>query len=353
MLTGQALLYFIYVVAAASVILAAEALYLSLAGRRSRLVAVNHRLRRLADEAPAEQTLQGLLRERGLTDSGDFIFGFVSLNRLYTQSGITGNPMTFAASFFLAGLASALLLWLFLHVAAPAAFIIFLVVGFALPVIVLRRARNRRIKKFAKQLPDALDMIVRSLRAGHPASVAIGLVAREIPDPLGTEFGISADASGSSQVRVFEGAVEVEPILARVNANTRKLIKAGQVGIIEPSNGYRESKAGVDSNGTFVRDMPNSFEDNFANTIKKSQPWGYWSFNSAITSTLIPDMSGHGRFAQLLKDAMVVQGHSISAIGQAASLNEKSSDSILIPTGSKFSTQKDFSVELLFAQRIS
>ncbi|ESW94844.1 type II secretion system protein F [Mesorhizobium sp. LSJC268A00] len=193
MLSGQALLYFIYMLAAASVILAGEALYLSLAGRRSRLVAVNHRLRRLADEAPAEKTLQGLLRERGLTDSGDFIFGFVSLNRLYTQSGITGNPMTFAASFFLAGLALALLLWLFLHVSASAAFIIFLVVGFALPVLVLRRARNRRIKKFAKQLPDALDMIVRSLRAGHPASVAIGLVAREIPDPLGTEFGIVAD----------------------------------------------------------------------------------------------------------------------------------------------------------------
>ncbi|MER8645778.1 type II secretion system F family protein [Mesorhizobium sp. M1252] len=193
MLTGQALLYFIYMLAAASVILAGEALYLSLAGRRSRLVAVNHRLRRLADEAPAEKTLQGLLRERGLTDSGDFIFGFVSLNRLYTQSGITGNPMTFAASFFLAGLASALLLWLFLHVAAPLAFIIFLVVGFALPILVLRRARNKRIQKFAKQLPDALDMIVRSLRAGHPASVAIGLVAREIPDPLGTEFGIVSD----------------------------------------------------------------------------------------------------------------------------------------------------------------
>jgi tight adherence protein B len=193
MLTGQALLYFIYMLAAASVILAGEALYLSLAGRRSRLVAVNHRLRRLADEAPAEQNLQNLLRERGLTDSGDFVFGFVSLNRLYTQSGITGNPMTFAASFFLAGLALALLLWLFLHLAAAASFIIFLLVGFALPVLVLRRARNRRIQKFARQLPDALDMIVRSLRAGHPASVAIGLVAREIPDPLGTEFGIVAD----------------------------------------------------------------------------------------------------------------------------------------------------------------
>jgi tight adherence protein B len=36
-------------------------------------------------------------------------------------------------------------------------------------------------------------MIVRSLRAGHPVSVAVGLVAREMPDPLGTEFGIVSD----------------------------------------------------------------------------------------------------------------------------------------------------------------
>ncbi|WP_027170041.1 type II secretion system F family protein [Mesorhizobium sp. WSM3224] len=193
MLTGQALLYFIYVVAAASVILAGEAFYLSLTRQRSRRVAVNHRLRRIADDAPAEQTLQSLLRERGLTDSGDFISGFVWLNRLYTQSGVTGNPATFVMSFLLAGLALALLIWFLLRVAAPVAFIIFLLVALALPVLVLRRARNKRIQKFAKQLPDALDMIVRSLRAGHPASVAIGLVAREIPDPLGTEFGIVAD----------------------------------------------------------------------------------------------------------------------------------------------------------------
>lgn len=193
MLTGQALVYFIYVVAAASVILAGEAFYLSLTRRRSRQVTVNHRLRRLSDDAPAERTLQNLLRERGLTDSGDFIFGFVWLNRLYTQSGVTGNPLTFAASFFLAGLALALLLWFAIGLSALAAFVILLAVGFALPLFVLRRARKKRILKFTRQLPDALDMIVRSLRAGHPASVAIGLVAREMPDPLGTEFGIVAD----------------------------------------------------------------------------------------------------------------------------------------------------------------
>jgi len=193
MLTGQTLLYFIYVVAAASVILAGEAFYLSLTRQRSQRVAVNHRLRRIADDAPAEQTLQNLLRERGLTDSGDFVFGFVWLNRLYTQSGVTGNPMTFTASFLLAGLALALLLWFLVGFSALIALLVFVLIGLVLPLLVLRRACNKRVQKFAKQLPDALDMIVRSLRAGHPASVAIGLVAREMPDPLGTEFGIVAD----------------------------------------------------------------------------------------------------------------------------------------------------------------
>ncbi|RJT27352.1 type II secretion system protein F [Mesorhizobium waimense] len=191
--TGQALLYFIYVLAAASVILAGEAMYLSLAKSRSRIGAINRRLRRLTDDVSAEQTLQGLLRERGLSESGDFLLGLVWLNRLYTQSGITGNPLAFAATFLLAGLALASLLSFFLGFSTLVSSIVFVVVGFVLPLLVLRRARNKRIQKFAKQLPDALDMIVRSLRAGHPASVAVGLVAREMPDPLGTEFGIVSD----------------------------------------------------------------------------------------------------------------------------------------------------------------
>ncbi|TIM20631.1 MAG: type II secretion system F family protein [Mesorhizobium sp.] len=191
--TGQALLYFIYMLAAASVILAGEAMYLSFAKRRSRIGAINHRLRRLTDDVSAEQTLQGLLHERGLSQSGDFLFGLIGLNRLYTQSGITGNPLSFAVTFLLAGLVMALLLSTFLGFSTLVSSMIFVVVGFVLPLLILRRARNKRIQKFAKQLPDALDMIVRSLRAGHPASVAVGLVAREMPDPLGTEFGIVSD----------------------------------------------------------------------------------------------------------------------------------------------------------------
>ena len=191
--TGQALLYLIYVLAAASVILAAESLYVSYAGRRTRAGTINRRLKRLAEEAPAAETLQGLLRERGLTDKGDFVFRMIGLNRLYTQSGITGSPIAFAGMFALAGLVLALASSLLLDFSIAFPLLIFFFVAVGLPLLVLRRSRNKRIQKFARQLPDALDMIVRSLRAGHPASVAIGLVAREMPDPLGTEFGIVTD----------------------------------------------------------------------------------------------------------------------------------------------------------------
>jgi tight adherence protein B len=73
------------------------------------------------------------------------------------------------------------------------ALIIALICGLVLPFLVLRFLRKRRQKAFGAQFPDALDMIVRSLRAGHPVPIAISMVAREMRDPIGSEFGIIAD----------------------------------------------------------------------------------------------------------------------------------------------------------------
>ena len=65
--------------------------------------------------------------------------------------------------------------------------------GVTLPYLVLRFLRGRRQKAFGAQFPDGLDMIVRSLRAGHPVPIAITMVAREMRDPIGSEFGIVVD----------------------------------------------------------------------------------------------------------------------------------------------------------------
>lgn len=52
---------------------------------------------------------------------------------------------------------------------------------------------GKRISMIEEQLPDAIELMVRSLRVGHPFSSAIQIVAKETPDPLATEFGIIAD----------------------------------------------------------------------------------------------------------------------------------------------------------------
>ena len=193
MLTGQTALYLFYVLAAASAILAIEAIYVSFSSQHRRSGTINRRLKRLSDDTAAESTLQALLRERGLTDSGDYSLGFIALNRLYTQSGVTGSPLAFFSMFLTAGILLALAARLFFGFAPVSALAMFVGVALLLPILWLRRAKNARVAKFARQLPDSLDMIVRSLRAGHPTSVAISLVAREVSDPLGTEFGIVAD----------------------------------------------------------------------------------------------------------------------------------------------------------------
>ena len=68
-----------------------------------------------------------------------------------------------------------------------------LALGDAAPIFVVRIIRARRQSAFTLQLPDALDMIVRSLRSGHPVPVAFSMVGRELPDPVGSEFGVTID----------------------------------------------------------------------------------------------------------------------------------------------------------------
>lgn len=60
----------------------------------------------------------------------------------------------------------------------------------ALPILQLRQQRAKRLAKFEEQLPDALTVAARALRAGLPFGEALQLVSREMADPIGKEFGI-------------------------------------------------------------------------------------------------------------------------------------------------------------------
>jgi tight adherence protein B len=175
-----------------SAVLAAEAVYLLFHNTRSHRTRVNRRLAIADKEGDREKVLVQLRRERGLSADGGYLLPLASLSHLVMQSGITVAPARIVP--LLA--AVALVAFTALHVVGGdlvKALAGSAVAVVALPLAVLLYLRKRRRNSFGAQFPEAIDIIVRSLRAGHPVPVAIGMVARELPDPVGTEFGIVAD----------------------------------------------------------------------------------------------------------------------------------------------------------------
>lgn len=185
-------LYLVWLFVAVSAGLAAEAVYLSCYSAASYRSKINRRLMLSKDSASRENVLIELRRERGLTASGDYQLGLIAFNRLILQSGITiGFSRLIIVAVFVGLVAFAAIMVIRgsiveAAVAGP-------IGAVALPYLALRFLRSRRQKKFGAQFPDALDIIVRSLRAGHPVPIAIAMVGREMPDPIGSEFGIVSD----------------------------------------------------------------------------------------------------------------------------------------------------------------
>jgi tight adherence protein B len=66
-------------------------------------------------------------------------------------------------------------------------------VGIGLPHFVIGKLITRRVNKFTSKFPDAIELMVRGLRSGLPVSETIGIVANEIPDPVGVEFRAVSD----------------------------------------------------------------------------------------------------------------------------------------------------------------
>ncbi len=60
-----------------------------------------------------------------------------------------------------------------------------------LPILNLRHARARRMARFEEQLPDAIDIMTRALKAGHPFNSTLKLVAEDMEDPVAHEFGLT------------------------------------------------------------------------------------------------------------------------------------------------------------------
>ena len=185
-------IYLIYILVAASGALFVEGVYLLFFSGGSYRKNVNRRLKLLKNQPDRENMLVQLRRERGLSSTGGYSIGLEALNRLVMQSGLTLG-INKLLIIVVCATAGSFVFGIVTRGSLTEALLIALGLGVALPYFVLRFMRSRRQKRFAAQFPDALDMIVRSLRAGHPTPIALTMVAREMPDPVGSEFGIVVD----------------------------------------------------------------------------------------------------------------------------------------------------------------
>lgn len=185
-------IYLFYLLVGLSAAMFAEGAYLLLYKKSSYRKNINRRLKVMEKAADRESVLVQLRRERGLTSGGDYRLPLTNLNQLLLQSGLTigfGRLVLLVGVIMVAAFSGTMAFDGNITYALLAS----LGCGLLLPLFVLKVMRSRRQKKFGAQFPDSIDIIVRSLRAGHPVPVAISMVAREMPDPVGSEFGIVVD----------------------------------------------------------------------------------------------------------------------------------------------------------------
>jgi tight adherence protein B len=166
---------------------------------------VNQRLRVAEKVEGVSALVMELRKQRGLSAEGKKGERLRWLSNLIVASGLAYEPRKWAMMAIGAGIAVTLVVAVALKqplIALPAG----LIVALAGPLVVLKFKASARAKALGDQLPQALEIIVRSLEAGHPVPTAVSLVGREMPDPVGTEFGMAADeiAYGATLAQAIE-----------------------------------------------------------------------------------------------------------------------------------------------------
>jgi tight adherence protein B len=184
----------IYALIFIGVLAMVEGLYLLLFGKTLRREKkVNRRLALLQEGRDTEEVLTILRAEREGSERKRRLPVIGVLLDFARQASIAATPVGITLT--LVGLIalSFFLLTVFTSAVLQIRILVAVALGYASLYMWLRDKAKKRIKLFEEQLPDALDLMVRSLRVGHPMTASIGIVAREMPDPLGTEFGLVAD----------------------------------------------------------------------------------------------------------------------------------------------------------------
>jgi tight adherence protein B len=151
--------------------------------------------------------------------------GMDRLRMMIDQAGLTDPAWRVAATSLVLGLVAFLGVLLFMG--NPGLALLAGLAGLGLPVMRIAMKRNARMEQFEQQLPDAIDLIKRALRAGQPFSTALKLVGDDMTGPVGEEFKVtSADLSyGNDPRRALMGLLSRVPSVALMGFVTAVLLQ--------------------------------------------------------------------------------------------------------------------------------
>lgn len=185
---------FIYVLIFIAVLALVQGAYLVIFGKSISMDGkVNRRLDMLDKGADREQVLDQLRKEMTQHMKSQSIPVYSLLADRAQKANIAFTPVQLIIMMAVLGVVSFALLTVLTAVGVPIRTLLAVLMGVGGVFVWVNGKANKRMDMLAEQLPDAVELMVRSLRVGHPFTSSVAIVAREVPDPLGTEMGIISD----------------------------------------------------------------------------------------------------------------------------------------------------------------
>lgn len=184
----------IYIMIFVAVVVIVNGIYLIVFGKSISLNSkVSRRLTLLEKNANREQVLEQLRKEMNQHLNAKNIPLYSMLAKKAQRANIAFSPQALIG--IMAGLSVFAFFLLSIFTAAETGLRVALGIAMGVGGVYywVNSTAKKRMNLLEEQLPDSIELMVRSLRVGHPFSTAVGIVAKEIPDPLGSEFGVISD----------------------------------------------------------------------------------------------------------------------------------------------------------------
>ncbi|MDE9451876.1 type II secretion system F family protein [Aliiroseovarius sp. Z3] len=179
-----------------AVLLLVEGIYLTVFGKSISLNnRINRRLDMLEKGAAREEVLEKLRKEMSQHVKAQGIPFYSLLANKAQKAAIAFTPAQLVLIMVLLSMFAFVGLGVATAASLPIRAGLAVVMGVGGVYIWVNNKAKKRTAMIEEQLPDAVELMVRSLRVGHPFSSAVQIVAKEVPDPLGTEMGLIADES--------------------------------------------------------------------------------------------------------------------------------------------------------------